>query len=406
MKDIKSIVAEFIKSSDGILRLRPAWVAHDFLSAGKRLGLKEEEYDAGERGSIIERWFCSETHADNRIDVADEGFSYLEIPGEDITVIDALKVCREEILGEEYAKTHDCLGRLIKIYDYGTRLFMHIHPKAEDMKKIGKNSKDEAYHYLDAPLGNHPESFFGVHRYIVEQNLQKEIFLPLLKEWKAGEEEILKYSTAFFNVPGEGFFLDSGMLHAPGTALTMEIQESSDVCTVFQPTVEGYPISKSMLYKDVPAEDAEKYGEEAALDLIDWELSSDPDFYEKRHLYPHVVEETRQGDQYEEWIYYGSRKFSGKRLILPPGGSFVSRENGVHNIFVWKGSGKVNDYEVKAGEFDLHSCMDELLITCQKAKEGYIIKNTGTEDLVLFKYFGPDINVDNMPEMGHIRRKE
>ena len=136
MKDIKSIVAEFIKSSDGILRLRPAWVAHDFLSAGKRLGLKEEEYDAGERGSIIERWFCSETHADNRIDVADEGFSYLEIPGEDITVIDALKVCREEILGEEYAKTHDCLGRLIKIYDYGTRLFMHIHPKAEDMKKI------------------------------------------------------------------------------------------------------------------------------------------------------------------------------------------------------------------------------------------------------------------------------
>ena len=25
MKDIKSIVAEFIKSSDGILRLRPAW---------------------------------------------------------------------------------------------------------------------------------------------------------------------------------------------------------------------------------------------------------------------------------------------------------------------------------------------------------------------------------------------
>ena len=71
------------------------------------------------------------------------------------------------------------------------------------------------------------------------------------------------------------------MLHAPGTALTMEIQESSDVCTVFQPTVEGYPISKSMLYKDVPAEDAEKYGEEAALDLIDWELSSDPDFYEK-----------------------------------------------------------------------------------------------------------------------------
>lgn len=406
MKDIRETVLDFIQSSDGILRLRPAWVAHDFLKAGKRLGLKEEEYDAGERGSIMERWFCSETHADNRIDVEDEGYSYLEIPGENITVIDALKSCRSEILGEEYGKDHDCLGRLIKIYDFGTRLFFHIHPKAEDMKKIGKNSKDEAYYFLDAPLGDHPESFFGVHKYIVEQNLQKEIFLPLLKEWKAGEEEILKHSTAFYNVPGEGFFLDSGILHAPGTALTMEIQESSDVCTVFQPTVEGFPINKSMLYKDVPPEEAEELGEEAALNLIDWEQSSDPDFYEKRHLYPKPVEETRQGDLYEEWIYYGSRKFSGKRLILKPGQTFMNHENGVHNIFVWRGRGAVGDKEVIAGKLDLHSCMDELLITCQKAKEGYIIKNTGTEDLVVFKYFGPDINVDNLPEMGHIQRKE
>lgn len=401
MKDIKTIVANYIQETQGIIRLRPAWVAHDFLKPGKRLGLKEEEYDAGERGYIMERWFCSETHADNRIDIPDEGYSYLDIPEENITVIDALKVCREEILGEAYAGNHDCLGRLIKIYDFGTRLFFHIHPKAEDMKKIGKNSKDEAYHFLDAPLGNHPESFFGVHKYIVDQNLQKEIFLPLLKEWKAGEEEVLKHSRAFLNVPGEGFFLDSGILHAPGTALTMEIQESSDVCTVYQPVVEGCPISKNMLYKDVASEDIEELGEEAALDLIDWEASSDPYFYEKRHIFPKIVEETRQGGIYEEWIYYGTSKFSGKRLILKPEEEFFSRENGVHNIFVWKGQGLVGQNEVRSGEFDLHSCMDELLITCQRATQGYIIKNTGEEELVLYKYFGPDINVENLPEMGH-----
>lgn len=402
MKDTKTIVADYIQNSKGILKLRPAWVAHDFLKPGKRLGLKEEEYDAGERGSIMERWFCSETHADNRIDIPDEGFSYLEIPGENITVIDALGCCKEEILGSEYAKKHDCLGRLIKIYDFGTRLFFHIHPRAEDMKKLGKNSKDEAYYFLDAPLGNHPESFFGVHKYIVEQRLQKEIFLPLLKEWKGGEEEILKHSRAFLNVPGEGFFLDSGILHAPGSALTMEIQESSDVCTVYQPVVEGCEISKNMLYKDVAPEDIEDLGEEAALNLIDWEASSDPYFYEKRHIYPKVVEETKQGHIYEEWIYYGTSKFSGKRLILKPGEAFQSRENGVHNIFVWRGKGVIGEKEVKAGAFDLHSCEDELLITCQRAKEGYIIKNTGEEELVLFKYFGPDINIENLPQMGHM----
>lgn len=401
MKDTKAVLSDYIQNMNGILRLRPAWVAHDFLKPGKRLGLKEEDYDAGERGNIMERWFCSETHADNRIDIPDEGYSYLEIPGENITVRDALQLCRTEILGAEYAEKHGCLGRLIKIYDFGTRLFFHIHPRAEDMKKIGKNSKDEAYHFLDAPLGKHPESFFGVHQYIVEQNLQKEIFLPILKEWKAGEEEVLKHSRAFLNVPGEGFFLDSGILHAPGSALTMEIQESSDVCTVFQPVVEGCSIPKSMLYKDVAQEAVENRGEEAALDLIDWEASSDPDFYEKRHIYPKPVEETRQGDISEDWIYYGTPKFSGKRLILKPGEEFFSRERGVHNIFVWKGQGTVGAHEVAAGQFDLHSCMDELLITCQRAKEGYIIKNTGKHDLVLYKYFGPDINIENLPKMGH-----
>ena len=156
-----------------------------------------------------------------------------------------------------------------------------------------------------------------------------------------------------------------------------------------------------MLYKDVAQEAVENRGEEAALDLIDWEASSDPDFYEKRHIYPKPVEETRQGDISEDWIYYGTPKFSGKRLILKPGEEFFSRERGVHNIFVWKGQGTVGAQEVAAGQFDLHSCMDELLITCQRAKEGYIIKNTGKHDLVLYKYFGPDINIENLPKMGH-----
>jgi len=402
-KKMQDIIKQFIEESEGILKLRPAWVAHDFLTAGKRLGLKEEEYDAGERGNIMERWFCSETHADNRIEIADEGFSYLEIPEEKITVIDALKMCKEDILGREYAKTHESLGRLIKIYDFGTRLFYHIHPKEEAMKKLGKNPKDEAYHFLDAPLGSHPESFFGVHPYIVEQNLQYDLFLPIIEKWdvKAADAEVLKHSTAYLNVPGEGFFLNSGILHAPGSALTMELQESSDVCTVFQPAVEGYPIPKSLLYKDVGAEDVKQYGAKAALDLVDWEASGDTRFYEKRHLYPKPVEETRQDDMFEEWIYYGTSKFSGKRLILEPGKKFFCRESGVHNIFVWKGEGMVGNHKVKAGDFNLHYCNDELLITCQKAQSGYIITNTGNTDLLLYKFFGPDINIDNLPKIGH-----
>lgn len=402
MSTVQEIVGRFVRESDGVLKLRPAWVAHDFLAGGHRLGLKEEEYDCGERGEIMERWFCSETHAVNTIDIPTEGISFLEIPGENITIPEALRACRKEILGEVYGRDHDCLGRLVKIYDFKTRLFLHIHQRQEDLDSQGKVSKDEAYHYLDAPLGDHPESFFGVHKYIVDQGRQYEIYLPLLQKWDCGEEELLRYSFALQNVPGEGFYLDSGILHAPGTALTMEIQEPSDVGAIFQPNVNGYPISKHMLGKDVAPEAVEKYGsvEMAALHQIDWEGSADPLFFEHRHLYPKPVEETRQGDVFEEWIYYGTPKFSGKRLILKPGQRFFSREPGVHNIFVWRGEGLVNGVKVIGGRCDRTSCDDELLVVCGKAQAGYWIENTGGGDLMLYKYFGRDIHLDT-PAMGH-----
>lgn len=401
MKTVKDKVLSFIRESDGIIQLRPAWVAHDFLKAGRRLGLKDKEYDVGERGTIMERWFCSVTHAENRINLSDEGYSYLDIPGEDILLPEALAACKEAILGVEYAKTHDSLDRLIKIYDFGTRLFLHIHQKQEDLVKLGRNSKDEAYYYLDAPLGPHPETFFGVHRYIVERNLQYDIFLPLLKDWNDDGSNLLKYSFAYLNVPGEGFFLDSGILHAPGTALTMEIQESSDVGAIFQPNVQGCPIDKRMLFKDVPPDEVEALGELAVLRQVDWEMSSDPDFYIKRHLYPKPCEDTRQGDICEDWIYYGTDKFSGKRLILKPNQAFVSREPGVHNIFVWRGEATVGGVPAKAGKFDLKMCEDELLVVYDRAVRGYEIRNTGPEDLVLFKYFGPDIQKGRTPSIGY-----
>ena len=403
MKTIQETVIQAIQNSKGILKLRPAWVAHDFLKAGKRLGLTEQEYDAGKRGTIMERWFCSVTHAVNSIDIPDEGISYLEIPGENILLPDALEACGNEILGAEYAKKHRSLDRLVKLYDFDTRLFMHIHQRAEHLIKLGRNPKDEAYYFMDAPLGPHPESFFGVHQYIVDQNLQYDIFMPLMRSWDCDESEILKHSKAYLNVPGEGFLLDSGLLHAPGTALTMEIQESSDVGAIYQPNVEKYPIDKHMLIKDVDPDDIEKYGEDyAALRLIDWEGSADPEFYEKRHLFPKLCTETVQGDIFEEWIYYGSEKFSGKRLILKPGQAFFSREWGVHNIFVWKGKALIGGLPVEAGKFTLQSCEDELLITHGRAVEGYLIENTGNQDLVMFKYFGPDINNGIIPKIGHI----
>jgi len=90
--------------------------------------------------------------------------------------------------------------------------------------------------------------------------------LPYLVEWK--DDLILQHSRAYLNVAGEGFFLPSGVLHAPGTALTIELQEDSDVFAMLQALNTGKIISKELLFKDVRKEDREKYGENSYLIVI------------------------------------------------------------------------------------------------------------------------------------------
>ncbi len=383
----KSRVEDLLARENGILRLEATWVARDFLPPGKRLGLSEEEYDVGARGYICERWLGSVTHADNAVGPGDEGLSYIQTGnGDRITLKDAVDAQPALMMGADYASTHANLGRLVKIFDYGTRLPYHLHQLEKDAKLVGRNSKDEAYYYLDdADLGSHPETFFGVHPYIAEEK-KHEILLPYLEDWDS--DLILRHSFAFMNVLGEGFFLPSGIPHAPGTALTLELQEDSDVFAMLQALNAGKIISKELLYKDVRKEDRERLQERVILGQIDWGRSGDHYFYENHRLEPRLVAEAQEPRGGEYWIFYDTPKFSGKKLVIPPGGAFASVDPGIYNVLVWRGEGDFDGKSIKAGEF--HE--DELLVTHDRATEPLQIRNTGRDELVLFKFFGPGIN--------------
>jgi len=387
--DIKTIVEKELENSNGILRLKPAWVARDFLPPGKRLGLKEEEYDVGDRGYICERWLGSVTKADNAIGPEDEGLSYLKLDsGNDITLKDAVEQAGELILGKEYAKTHTGLGRLAKIYDFDARIPYHIHQMEDDASLVGRNSKDEAYYFLeDVDMGPHPETFFGVHPYIVDQK-KYDILLPYLVDWK--DDLILRHARAYLNVAGEGFFLPSGVLHAPGTALTLELQEDSDVFAMLQALNAGKIISKELLYKDVCDEHRADLGEKAVLNQLDWPVNGDPFFYENHHLPNVEVADIADPGVKEHWIYYNTTKFSGKKLIIEPGCSYTFTEKGVFNIFVWRGQGSIDGNNVIGGRSEA----DELLISHDRAIKPIKVTNEGSEDLMIIKFFGPDINKD------------
>jgi hypothetical protein len=397
----RSVVEKSLARGNGILRLEPSWVARDFLPPGRRLGLKENAYKVGERGWICERWIGSTTRADNRVGPPDEGLSYIA-GDERMTLRDAVAAAPDLVMGAEYARTHKGLGRLAKIFDFAARIPYHLHQRQKDVDKLGRTSKEEAYYFPDGvDMGPHPETFFGVHPSIVEQK-QFDLLLPHLVEWK--DDLILRYARAYLQVPDEGFHLPSGGLHAPGTALTIELQEDSDVFAMLQALNAGKIISKDLLFKDVHPDDRKRIGERAVLNQIDWELSGDPFFYENRHTSPQPVAGAKQpsagpgqpsagpslpgGEEF--WVYYNTLRFSGKKLVVKPGQRYTSMDKGVYNILVWRGSGSFDGHEVKAGDHE----RDELLVSHAKAVAPLTVENTGREELVIIKFFGPDINKD------------
>ncbi|MGE5459910.1 MAG: hypothetical protein ACM3WR_04715 [Solirubrobacterales bacterium] len=385
----RDLVDRAISDGDGILRLEPAWVGRDFLPAGRRLGLPEDGYDLGERGEMCERWLGSTTKADNRVGPPDEGLSYLALEGpERITLKEAVEAAPAEIMGAEYASTHEKLDRLAKIFDYRGRLPLHLHQRQEHAALVGRHSKDEAYFYPPGvDMGPHPETFLGVHPSIAEDK-DHEILLPYLEDWDS--DLILRHSVGYSQVAEEGFHIPSGILHGPGSALTIELQEDSDVFAMLQALNHGTLISKELLWKDVRAEDRETKGERFILELIDWEENGDPYFYENHHLSPQLIEGSRTEGGEEHWIYYDTTKFSGKKLVVHPGCSYVTTDRGVYNILLWSGSGTYGGVEVEGGNPE----RDELLVTHDRAVRGVEVRNTGREDMFVIKFFGPDVNPD------------
>lgn len=388
MGELRMIVEKAIERNNGILPLEPAWVARDFLPAGRRLGCSEDQYELGERGAISERWLGSTTDADNRIKVPNEGLSFLVLDGKErVTLKDAVREAPTSILGADYARTHPAgLNRLAKLFDYKYRIPYHIHQMKKYAALVGRNPKDEAYYFPEGvPMGLEPETYFGVHPSIVEEN-KKEILLPYLQRWDS--DEILSQSRAYKLLPEDGWHVPSGVLHAPGTALTVELQEDSDVFAMLQAVSGGQKMPKDLLFKDIRPEDRAKYGEGAILDMIDWPANGDPYFYENHHTPPLTIRESPEGG--EQWIFYNTQKFSGKRFVVKPGKKLASRDAGVYNFFVWRGRGTFDGHEIDSGK-PMH---DEAVVCHQKATESVVVENKGREDLILFKFFGPDVNPD------------
>jgi hypothetical protein len=360
-----------LERKNGVLRLEPNFPMQAYPGMN-RIGVRNSRL--GKLGYASERWIACCVGRLRRLPsepkTQNAGLSVisLETSHHNMLLSDAFDLSPDRMLGENFAKAnHNTLGFMLGILDVGYPIFSHIHP----------STRDESYYFLQHPkaAGHLPYSHLGLH-----PGTNPSDVLGCLKRWN--DDKILDLSPAYRLNIGEGFYTRAGVPHAPGTALTLELGEAADEYHILQAEYMGKIFSKQdFLLKELQNEDD-------VIKLINFEASTDPQYYQKYHLQPEPVSKKPEGECSERWIYTPrtTTKYSGKELTVKPGAKITCHEVAAHPILIWQGRGIVGHTQVcaKLGQ-------DEVFVTKETAEAGYTIKNTGSSWLVAYKAFGPNV---------------
>jgi hypothetical protein len=396
MKNVTQLVNIALDKERGIFRLCPNWVPRSFCIPGRRLKLHPDDlYAFGvHRGGIDERWFSSTTKADNGPETRDdEGLSYIYVGDgvtkEKILLKDAISLMGDEIIGTKLMKRFGGWPMYSKFFDNLEPLPLHLHLNDECAAKVGQKGKPEGY-YFPRQLNNHPgyfpHTYFGLNPGTTKEDVKK-----CLESWDIGDNGILSLSKAYVLRAGTGWDVPPGVLHAPGSLLTYEPQFASDVFSMFQNITWNKCIPRGLLTKNVP--DALHDDLDYIVNMVDWDLNRDLEFYKNRFLEPKPVRlvEQMKKDGYEEYrVVYKSDLFSAKELTVHPKKSVFVKEDGAYGVIVIQGHGKFGGLDVESPAMIRFGQMtnDELFVTVGAARDGVEISNeSATDDLVMLKHF-------------------
>lgn len=380
-------IRQIFEENGGVLRLRPTWVPRSFCRPGKRIKLYPEDYYALglERGGIDERWLASTTRAENGPGTPDdEGLSYVA-ETEEFLLAEGVEALRGDLVGEAIYGKYRGWPMFSKFFDNAGPLPHHIHHREEHAARVGAAGKPEMY-FFPSQLNNHggefPFTFFGL-----APGTSKEDLRRALNDFPKGDNRILDLSLAYRLEPDTGWDVPPGVLHAPGSLCTYEPQFASDVYAMYQSVLYGGQcVSEELLWKDCPAE--ERGNVDYLLDVVDWEINTDPDFKRNRMMKPVFF---RGGEGWkEEKICYLCPLVSASRLTLMPGASVLLRDAGAYGLIALQGFGSVGGRPletptlIRYGELTL----DEYFVSARSAEHGVeFVNRSQSQPLVILKHF-------------------
>lgn len=374
MSQQAAAVERLLDKNEGILKLKPTYVRRLYVDGGRMLGNEPgSTFIPKQRMWVPERWIASTTLADNPHPIPGEGLS--GITGSKLTLADALNNAGARMLGKKRYEAHGPEFRvLIKILDGKTPISFHYHANDEAVARLRRNfkghrfGKDEAYYFLDRPKGQCPYTHVGLEPGTTLKELRQAI--------ARGPDAALELSPFFLQRFEEGFFLPGGIVHRPGTALTLEIQEPSDVYALLDNYMDGKKLRPSEMHPGFKTIDD-------ALKLVDMKASTEKDLIDKYRLVPKTATRGKLRGASEDWIFplKVCKKFSGKRLRVNR--RHETTEPAPYAVLVWKGSGKFGPHRTKAG--------DEFFVTHEAARQGIVVEANKNDPIEMFKCFAAPV---------------
>jgi hypothetical protein len=289
---------------------------------------------------------------------------------------------------------------LCKFFDNLGPIPHHLHQNDEIAKTTGQRGKPEAYYF--PPQYNQKDNIFP-HTFMgLEPGTTKDQVRQCLADWNKGDNGILFHARAYRLQPGAGWQINPGVLHAPGSLVTYEPQVNSDVFSMFQSLVDGRPVDRALLVKDV----LPQYHNDLdyLIGMLDWDANVNPEFGKTNKTFPIPVRSCDENDEgyCEKWVTYGTRYYSAKELTVLPKRKVAVRDAAAYGLILTQGNGKIGMHRVSTPAMVRFGAMteDELFVTAAAAQNGVSIENwSETESLVILKHFGP-----GNPDADHLRK--
>ena len=388
------VIERALEEGRGVMRLAPNWVPRSFCRPGRRLRLHPDDYFALglDRGGIDERWFSSTTPADNGPNTPEnEGLSFVVTQdGEKARLIDAVSEYKGQIIGQALYEKYGRWPMFSKFFDNLGPLPHHIHHRDQHANLVGEAGKPEMY-FFPAQYNNYggelPFTFFGFNPGTTRAEVRQ-----ALLDFTKGDNHITDLSRAYRIRTDTGWDVPPGVMHAPASMCTYEPQFASDVYAMYQSVLYfDHTVPENLLWKNCPAD---RVGDvDYLMEVIDWDMNVDPDFYAHRHMKPVAaldMNETIKEGYLSEWICYRCQTLGAKRLTILPGKSVVFRDETAYGLICVQGFGRINGLELSSPNMIRFGQLtnDEYFVTQDASRDGVRFENlAANEPLVILCHF-------------------